>query len=71
MLSFNKITDILFSFFLSSFRRFLFWTFNVLLVLLFLVIDLAVVGFDMQSGKISCLSLLLVYSRLSSFYRIR
>ncbi len=37
----------------------------------FSVIDLAVVGFDMQSGKTFYLSLLLVYSRLSSSYRIR
>jgi hypothetical protein len=43
----------------------------VLSVVFLLVIDLAVVGFDMQSGKTFCLSLLLAYSRLSSFYRIR
>ena len=43
-----------------------------MLIVVFLhVIDLAVVGFDMQSGKTFCLSLLLAYSRLSSFYRIR
>jgi hypothetical protein len=34
-------------------------------------IDLAVVGFDMQSGKIFCLSLQLAYNKLLSFCRIR
>ncbi len=37
----------------------------------FFFIDLAVVGFDMQSGKIFCLSLQLAYNKLLSFCRIR
>ena len=54
-ISLNKITvfPLRFPVVLVDFFR----DFNSLLFLLFSVIDLAVVGFDMQSGKIFCLNL--------------
>ncbi len=55
LLLFNKITDFPLSFLVVLIDSF--WDFNAPLLFFFPVIDLAVVGFDMQSDKISYPSL--------------
>ncbi len=71
--SFNKITDFHLGFLPFFVFEDFFWflVLNVLPVFSFyLVIDQAVVDFYMRSGRSVYLSVLLVYSRLSSFCRI-